>query len=366
MENLNFNIYEDFKCNRYTHFDEIVYDIKNGTYHKTIIPYLKKFSEEGKTEETKKLKNKIPAFTISGMFSKHGRKIEYLITYHGWMILDIDGISDQKTYQMIFEKVKDIPYTKVAFCSPSGRGMKIIIETNNKDVKRHSELYKDLVGYYEEELDVKFDTSTCDVTRLCFYAFDSAIYYNENSKIFNFETKENTDDISNEADVFSIEMQEMIRFTENRQKYEVGNRNNFINLLSMNCSNHGIDESKVLEFCLEKFVEDGFDQYEITLTIKNSYEKNSDKFGDWKNRLKKIVKQELKSNNKVVNEFISAKQTTKDISFKNEKFQQYYDDLSKTFPKKYTDFITNLKTEREKDIVILTMMTVLNSIYQMD
>lgn len=56
MENLNFNIYEDFKCNRYTHFDEIVYDIKNGTYHKTIIPYLKKFSEEGKNRRNKEIK----------------------------------------------------------------------------------------------------------------------------------------------------------------------------------------------------------------------------------------------------------------------------------------------------------------------
>ncbi len=60
----------------------------------------------------------------------------------------------------------------------------------------------------------------------------------------------------------------------------------------------------------------------------------------------------------------SLQLTTKDISFEDEIFQQYYDELSKTFPAKYTDFIGSLKTEKEKDIVILTIMTVLNSIYQ--
>ncbi|CEJ72035.1 hypothetical protein BN1195_04392 [Chryseobacterium oranimense G311] len=368
MENLMFNMYENFKCSRYTHLDEIVNDIKTGTYHRVVIPYIKRFSEKGKTDETKKLKNKIPTFIIGGMFSKYGRKIENLITYYGWMVLDIDGIKDEETYQIIFKKVKDIPYTKVAFCSPSGNGMKIIVETNNRDVNRHSELYKELVGYYEKQLNVKFDTSTCDVSRLCFYSFDADIYYNKESDIFNFEIENNngSENINQDEDVFILEMEEMIEFTEKRQKYEVGNRNNFIKLLSMNCCNHGINESKVLEFCLVKFIEDDFDEYEITITIENSYKKYSVNFGSWRNRLNKMVKQKLELQNKIESAPKQPKPIVKDIYFEDEVFQKYYDDLSKTFPKKYTDFIGNLKTEREKDIVILTVMTVLNSIYQME
>ena len=369
MENVRFNIYENFnRCSRYTDLDEIVTDIKIGTYHKVVLPYIKRFTEEGKTEETKKLKNKIPAFTISGMFSEQGRKIENLITYYGWMVLDIDGIKDEEAYQLIFKKVKDIPYTKVAFCSPSGKGMKIIVETNNRDVNRHSELYKDLVVYYEKQLDVKFDTSTCDVARLCFYSYDQDIFHNKESEIFNYEIENNNsrENINQDDDVFILEMEEMIEFTEKRQKYEVGNRNNFIKLLSMNCCNHGINESKVLEFCLVKFIEEDFDEHEIMITIENSYKKSSGDFGNWRNRLNKVVKQKLELRNKTKSEPQLHQPIEKDISFRDEKFQHYYDDLSKTFPKKYTDFITNLKTEREKDIVILTMMTVLNSIYQVD
>lgn len=364
MENLKFNIYEGFNsCSRYTDLDEIVNDIKMGTYHRAIIPYIKLFDKEGKTEETKKLKNKIPAFTISGKFSKYGRKIQNLITYYGWMILDIDGIKDEETYQIIFEKVKNILYTKVAFRSPSG-GMKIIVQTNNKNVNKHSERYKKLVNYYEEKLDVEFDTSTCDVSRLCFYSYDEQIFCNKESQIFNFEEMDNVNAVVENEDVFALEMAEMIEFTEKRQKYKIGNRNNFIKLFSLNCSNHGITESDALEFCLSRFVEEDFDEYEITLTIKNSYEKNSDKFGDWKNRLNKAVKERLGKQKKVENKSESLQLTTKDISFEDEIFQQYYDELSKTFPAKYTDFIGSLKTEKEKDIVILTIMTVLNSIYQ--
>ncbi|MGN7756762.1 BT4734/BF3469 family protein [Chryseobacterium sp. 22532] len=369
MEDIRFNIYEGFnKFNRYTNLDEIVHDIKIGTYQKVVISYIKKFAEEGKTEKTKKLKYKIPAFTISGKFSKYGRKTEYLITYHGWMVLDIDGIKDEETYQIIFNKVKDIPYTKVAFCSPSGKGMKIIVATNNRDVNRHSELYKKLVSYYEMKLNVKFDTSTCDVSRLCFYSYDQDIFYNKESEIFNFkaENSNGSENINQDDDVFILEMEEMIEFTEKKQKYEVGNRNNFIKLLSINCCNHGINKSQALEFCLGKFVEDDFDEHEIMITIENSYKKYDVNFGSWKNRLNKIVKQKLELQNTTKSEPEPPQLITKDISFKDEVFQQYYDDLCKTFPKKYTDFIGSLKTEREKEIVILTMMTVLNSIYQID
>lgn len=363
MENLKFNFYEDFKCSRYTHLDEIVNDIKTGAYYRAIIPYIKLFDKEGKTEETTKLKSKIPAFAISGKFSKYGRKIEHLRVYHGYMILDIDGIKDEETYQKIFTKVKSILYTAVAFSSPSG-GMKIIVRTNNNDVKKHTELYKKLVSYYEAMLDVEFDTSTCDVSRLCFYSYDEQIFYNQESEIFNFGEMNNVNAVVDRADIFALEMEEMIGFTENKQKYKIGNRNNFIKLFSLNCSNHGIKESDTLEFCLSQFVEEDFDEYEITLAIKNSYEKNSNEFGSWKNRLTKIINQRLRSKKEGKQLSKSLQKVTKDISLEDEIFQQYYDELSRTFPKKYADFIRSLKSEREKDIVILTIMTVLNSIYR--
>ncbi len=84
---------------------------------------------------------------------------------------------------------------------------------------------------------------------------------------------DNVNAVVENEDVFALEMAEMIEFTEKRQKYKIGNRNNFIKLFSLNCSNHGITESDALEFCLSRFVEEDFDEYEITLTIKNSYEK---------------------------------------------------------------------------------------------
>jgi RNA polymerase sigma factor (sigma-70 family) len=149
-----------------------------------------------------------------------------------------------------------------------------------------------------------------------------------------------------------LEMEEMIDFTEKRQKYEVGNRNNFIKLLSDNCSNHGINKSKVLEFCLNKFVEVDFDEYEIMITIENSYEKKSEYFGSWKNRLNKEVKKKLELKNKSKNKIKNTEIKSKDITFKDSVFQEYYDDLSKSFPEKYFNFISSLKSEREKDILI--------------
>lgn len=363
---MKMNVWEGFsKCTGFTTILEIVEDIKSDFCSEIISKYRETLEIEGKSEFAKSYKNSLPAFTISGRFLKKGRKTENLQIYYGLMILDIDGIEDEETYQIIFKKVKKISHTMVVFRSPSGNGMKIIIQTNNNDVKKHSELYKKLVVYYESKLNVKFDESTCDVNRLCFYSHDPDIYYNKESEVFNFEIVNNGSENMNQDDnIFNLEMEEMIEFTEKRQKYEVGNRNNFIKLLSMNCCNHGINESKVLEFCLMKFIEDDFDEYEITITIENSYKKYSVNYGSWRNRLNKVVKKKLEVQNKTESESKLPQPIVKDISFEDDIFQQYYDDLSKTFPKKYTDFILSLKSEREKDIVILTMMTCLNSIYQ--
>ena len=368
MEDLVFDIWESFskRIDSIT-FPEFVHQIRTGKYKKEVEKVRVEFFYKGKTDFYKNYKKNISAITFSGKFGV-SRSIEHLVQYYPLMILDIDNIENEEKLQTIFKKSKENKFVYSVFRSLTGNGLKIIVKTNNKDFKKHSEFYKNLVNYFESELKIELDKSTCDVPRLCFYSDDPDIYYNKESEIFIFETENNYErtNIDEDDNIFMLEMEEMIDFTEKRQKYEVGNRNNFIKLLSDNCSNHGINKSKVLEFCLNKFVEVDFDEYEIMITIENSYEKNSEYFGSWKNRLNKEVKKKLELKNKSKNKIKNTEIKSKDITFKDSVFQEYYDDLSKRFPEKYFNFISSLKSEREKDIVILSIMTVLNSIYQIE
>ncbi len=341
---------------------EFINKVSNGDYKDTIDKLRNEYQLNGKSDLYREYKKSLNSVTFSGEFPIDKREAKYIKKYYGLMILDVDSIKDEETLQIILSIIIEIKYTKLVFRSPTGNGLKILVLTNNTDSKKHTEFYKVLVKYYEFVLNIEFDSSTCDVSRLCYYSYDPDIYYNEDSEIFDFsiEVKVKEEIVVNDNDVFSLKMEEMIRFTNNKQHYKFGNRNNYLKLLSMNCSNHGIDESEFLEFSLQNYLEDDFDEFEITRVVKETYKKFKSGFGSWENRLNKLLREKSETQNKR----IESEQPSNDIVFEDDIFQQYYDDLSKTFPKKYTDFIRSLKSEREKNIVILTMMTVLNSIYQ--
>lgn len=339
---------------------EFIHRVSNGNYKDVIDKLRTEYQLNGKSDLYKKYKKSLNSVTFSGDFPIDKREGKYIKKYYGLMILDVDSIKDEETLQVILSKIIEIKYTKLVFRSPTGNGLKILVATNNTDSKKHTEFYKVLVKYYESILNIEFDSSTCDVSRLCYYSYDPDIYYNEDSEIFDFSIEEKKEKVLNDDDVFSLKMEEMIRFTKKKQQYKFGNRNNYLVLLSMNCSNHGIEEPQFLEFSLQNYIEDDFDEFEITRVVKETYKKYKSGFGSWRNRLNKIIREKSETQNGS-NE---SKQPINNISFEDDIFQQYYDELSKTFPKKFTDFIRSLKSEREKDIVILTMMTCLNSIYQ--
>lgn len=356
-----FNVWRHFSTHTdFITLEQFVNKIKNGYCDSHIKKLRDEFEINGKSDLHKKLKEQLPGITFSGKFSVDRRKLEGLEEYYPFMILDVDSIENEEKLQVIFKRAKKNRYVCSVFRSATGNGLKIITKTNNTDFKKHTKLYKVLVKYFESDLGVEFDKSTCDVSRLCYYSYDPDIYYNKDSEIFDFSSEVKEERVGNDNDVFSLKMEEMICFTKNKQPYKFGNRNNYLKLLSVNCSNHGIEESEFLEFSLQNYIEDDFNEFEITRIVRETYKKYKSGFGSWENRLNKILREKSETQNKK-NE---SKQSSNDIVFEDEIFQQYYDNLSKTFPKKYTDFIRSLKSEREKDIVILTMMTVLNSIYQ--
>ena len=194
MEDLIFDIWARFSNHIGSlNFTEFVEEIKTGKYRKEIDKVRTEFFQNGKSNLYKDSKKEIPAITFSGKFGLN-RRIESLKQYYPLMILDIDNIESEEKLQIIFKKTKKNKYVYSVFRSVTGNGLKIIVKTNNKDCQKHTELYKELVNYFESDLGVEFDKSTCDVSRLCFYSVDEDIYYNEHSAIFEFSINEEKDE----------------------------------------------------------------------------------------------------------------------------------------------------------------------------
>jgi len=246
--------------------------------------------KENNKNKSDELKNNLLSFTVSAIFDEKRRK-ERVIKYYGVMVLDIDDLKDEEEVERIKKEVEKIEYTKMAFVSPSGLGLKIIVETNNTDVERHTEVYKELVNYYGNQLNVKFDSQTCDVSRLCFFSYDETAYYNCESKIFisKKEKKMMENKVVSNGGEYNKVIERIIEFTKRKQRYVKGNRNRFVYLLVKNSKLGGVPEEIIREFCINNYVEKDFPVEEIE-SIMEVYNDDEIKFGEFEYRYKKFLK----------------------------------------------------------------------------
>ncbi|MDD4149244.1 MAG: BT4734/BF3469 family protein [Bacteroidales bacterium] len=180
------SIYEHFnKVIDNKSLDEILDQVRKGKY-KVQVEKLRALLNNGLEKEYTTSKKSLPAFTPSGKFNG-GRKLEFLQEYSRILILDIDKIEDLKS---IKAKAKKCIYTLACFESPSGKGIKILVRTDNS-VTKHREAFLRAQSYYEKVLGVQIDPSGKDVTRLCFVSYDPDLYFNKLSEIFKIDPEKN-------------------------------------------------------------------------------------------------------------------------------------------------------------------------------
>ena len=263
---------------------EVVDGIRSDHYKESILK-IRELVDLGDQEKVDRLKKGLVAFTVSGMFVG-GRKMSFLETYNPFVILDIDKLDLADLPDLIL-KTKEIEFTRVAFLSPSGRGLKIIVEVDS-EMERHGLAYRRVSDFYENELGVEIDKSGKDITRLCFMSYDPDIYFNEESTVFTIleDDKNNTQTSSPASDLIprrapdlSIETANLtgnyqqafgvcVMQTNAKSVFKKGNRNNYIYQLGVICSHAGIPLEVAI---VESKKEFDFNNKEIERTIKSAY-----------------------------------------------------------------------------------------------
>lgn len=253
---------------------EVLHDIQTGKYI-NVITYLRKSLAENKMEAYERAKKSLPAFTPSATF-KGGRKPEYLTAYNPLLVLDIDKLSKEQLHNAK-ALAKENQYTFSCFTSPSGNGLKILVKINSSQ-ENHKEAFLLLQKYYEELLQLPIDKSGKDITRLCFVSYDTDLYLNENAEIYPVisiedirpymvQSKEvfTTEPINND---YLAVYEHCIRFTEKKESYINGNRNNFVHLLANNLNRKGVPLAVATGYILSDY---GYDSNEVMATVKSAY-----------------------------------------------------------------------------------------------
>jgi len=120
----------------------------------------------------------LPAVTLSGIFSERNNK--GLLRHSG--LIQMELVSEEN-YEALFSAICKDPFTYLAFRSPGGKGIKLVVKIKDS-AETHSDQYLALEQYYKTQYGVDPDTSYRDVSSVMLLSHDPGIYCNPEAKIF--------------------------------------------------------------------------------------------------------------------------------------------------------------------------------------
>ncbi len=134
-------------------------------------------------DEQTKIKNKIPAVTISGTFRDRVANAN-LDSHSGFICIDFDHVENIESFKE--QLIKD-KYTYAVLYSASGNGLATLVKI---DPAKHLESYNGLKSYYFKNYTQLIDKSCSNVSRFRFLSMDKNLFINEKSATFKDYVKE--------------------------------------------------------------------------------------------------------------------------------------------------------------------------------
>jgi len=284
--NLMVSVYQNFATKLADrNLVEILQEIKSEK-HQGEINSVRYALHKGDNKTADKIKSELIGFTMSGTFGVSRTKTN-LNSYSQIIGLDFDHIPVTELYTLA-TLINECKYTFASFISPSGEGIKVFIKINS-NANQHIIAYNQVATYYKNLSGYDFDPKCKDSTRLCFVSSDPEIYVNETATTFEVqeEVKQPPKEYKSETTNFESTdtlLEKCLKFTEQKEQYTNGNRNNFIHLFASNANRFGITEADTLDYCTTNF---DLDEKEIKASVQSAYKNQSAdfaKFADFANR----------------------------------------------------------------------------------
>ena len=283
-----FNIFLDFyRIIAEMTEEEIVSAIGSPKYRNTVESVRRIFLEQGEKAANEE-KKKLPSVTFSANY-RGGRSNATLVKYLGYIVIDIDHLSKEELAR-ILQTVRACSYTRIAFISPKGMGLKIIAHTQRPDGTLpdtiqeiedfHNAASNKVASFYSQLCQTEIDTSGQDVGRTCLLSYDPGIYFNRDATPFIVEQpplfyktqkkkkktpgrkKQETDNnpVSEETALNYHSSHASLMVTLNyyhnkSEKYTEGNRNNYLHHLACKYNRHGIPEQEAAAFIKSLFTD---------------------------------------------------------------------------------------------------------------
>ena len=268
--NTQVTIFKNIKETETPFFKEVSFilkRIKEGK-SKSLIKEIRK--EKDKTARNE-LKKNLPAICFSGQFNK--RSDSSLVEHSGIICLDFDGYQKQKDMLQDKEMFINNKFVLSVFVSPSGNGLKVLIKIPS-DADNHIKYFTSLKTEFDSTY---FDTTSKNISRVCYESYDPLLYYNPNSLVWDTVEEEEHQERSSYKDKPTIKITDenkivdiLVKWHSKKYPMTEGQRNHNVYILAMALNDFGISKS-LASFICNQYESKSFPKREIETTINSAY-----------------------------------------------------------------------------------------------
>lgn len=235
--------------------------------------------DEANPERQKSLKEKLPCYSVSGVFSE--RSANGLLVPSGLAAVDLDTIEDYDPIHALHE-LRKVPFIAYAGLSCRGKRLFAIVPFQYPDkYQRH---YKRLIQSFEDLGLPMGDSCHKSIAQPRYVSYNTpdTEFFNHNALPYHLlDPERKKPKPENRSDVNNLKPENAFEWCLTQRSksdtFNENNRHNFILGLVSYCNKKGLDKEEVLNGCLQ-FIESGFPLSEIQSIIKYVYTRQSNSF----------------------------------------------------------------------------------------
>ena len=237
---------------------------------------VKKIRAEKDKTKRNELKKNLPAICFSGKFNK--RSDSSIVEHSGLICLDFDGYEKKKNLLEDKENFQNNKFVYSVFVSPSGNGLKVLVKIPPKP-ENHTKYFNSLKKEFNSSY---FDTTSKNVSRVCYESYDRLLHINNTSSIWDkieeeeYEEKSAFKDIpvlkiTNESKIVDI----LTKWWQTKYPMVEGQRNHNVYVLARAMNEFGVSKS-LASFICNQYESSDFSKAEIETTINSAYRNSSE------------------------------------------------------------------------------------------
>ena len=217
------------------------------------------------------LKKELPAVCFSGQFNK--RADSSIVEHSGLICLDFDGYEKKKDLLEDKENFQNNKFVFSVFVSPSGNGLKVLVKIPSEP-ENHTKYFNALKKEFDSQF---FDSTSKNISRVCYESYDPLLYLNETSSVWETIEEETYEEKSTFKDVPVLKITDenkivdiLIKWWQLKYPMVEGQRNHNVYILAMAFNDFGISKT-LASFVCNQYSSSDFSQREIETTINSAY-----------------------------------------------------------------------------------------------